>query len=136
MAHQSRHRQSDGIIVYAYPQNPPVTAQNISAVILSFEPELRRAQAARRSLAGAALGKITMGGLPGFEGRNTGRSFTGTPGVIRRIYAFDGTTGYLVACQHTRKRAAEVERACEHAGEQLRKAAASLAGRPHRERVP
>lgn len=54
-----------------------------------------------------------MGGLPGFEVRGTTHSTNGTPVVTRRTYAFDGTTEYLVACQNTQAKAAEVGRACD-----------------------
>jgi len=82
--------------------------------MLDLEHRLQRAREQAGDVLQAGPKKIMMGGLPGLEVRTAGRSFTGTSVVVtRRIYAFDGAIGYLVACQYTRERAAEVERACD-----------------------
>lgn len=94
----------DGIVVAAYRVNLAVTAQNIDAGIPDLESALRQAGMAVQG----TPQKITVAGLPGLRLR-----VTGTGGASTRVFAFNGTTEYVVACEYTAGMAAQVGRACD-----------------------
>jgi hypothetical protein len=107
--------RSDGIILAAAKNrsSPPVTAEKIKANLPSIAAQFRSVFRQNGGVLLAGPDTITMGGLPGFEVRGTTYSTNGTPVVSRRIYAFAGTTEYLVVCQNTRAKAMDVGRACD-----------------------
>jgi hypothetical protein len=80
-----------------------VTAQNIDAGIPDLESALRQAGMAVQG----TPQKITVAGLPGLRLR-----VTEAGGASTRVFAFNGTTEYVVACEYTAGTAAQVGRAC------------------------
>jgi uncharacterized RDD family membrane protein YckC len=94
----------DGIVVQASRVSFAVTAQNIDAAVHHLESLMQQAGL-------AVLGtpeKITMAGLPGLRFR-----VTETGSASTRVFAFNGATEYVVDCQYTAAKAAEVTRACD-----------------------
>jgi hypothetical protein len=81
-----------------------VTAQNIDDVAHHLES---LAQQTGLAVQGTPE-KITMAGLPGLRFR-----FTKTGSASTRVFAFNGTTEYVVDCQYTAGMAAQVGRACD-----------------------
>lgn len=94
----------DGIVVQAIRVSLAVTAQNIDATAHYLESHMQQAGLAVQD----PPKKITMAGLPGLRFR-----VTETGSASTRVFAFNGTTEYVVDCQHTPGMAAQVGRACD-----------------------
>ena len=96
-----------GIIVEGFGLRGPVTAQNIAAIV----PDLARLlQQSGATLHGLPQ-KITMANLPGAEFHAS----SGSGGNLRQgtlVFAFNGTTEYVVNCQWAPTAAASVQQAC------------------------
>jgi uncharacterized RDD family membrane protein YckC len=101
----------DLITVQAYRVNVSVTAENIDAVIPRLESLTRQIFDQLGGAVQAGSEKITMAGEPAVRFRGTG-TIDGSQFESTAVFAFSGTTEYIVNCQHTAARAAEVERAC------------------------
>ena len=97
----------DLIAVEAYRLKLPVTAQNIDSLIPALASALRQAGA---TIQGTPA-KTTMAGLPAVMFHTTGTT-GGSRFLSRMVFAFNGTTEYLVNCQHTPLKAGEVGQAC------------------------
>jgi hypothetical protein len=98
----------DVIVVEAYRVGQAVTAQNIDAVTRGLESEVRQEGLAVRG----NVHQITMAGLPGRRFQVTG-AVAGSRYASTLVFAFNGTTEYLVNCQYTAGMAVEVGRACD-----------------------
>ena len=94
----------DGILVQATRVSLAVTAQDIDATARYLESLMQQAGLAVQG----TPEKITMAGLPGLRFR-----VTETGSASMRVFAFNGTTEYVVECQHTPGMAAQVGRACD-----------------------
>ena len=105
--------QYDGVIVTAYPVSHALAAQNIGALIPALESDVK--QLFGRAGGGMQAGpeKITMAGKPAVRFRGTGVMADGTRYTSTIVLVFNDTTEYLVNCQYTAAKAAEVTRACD-----------------------
>jgi len=98
----------DLILVEAYRVSPAVTAQDLDAITPDLQSAIQQDGLAVRG----APEKITMAGLPGLRFRATG-TVSGTRYASTLVFAFHGTTEYLVNCQYTAGMAVRVQRACD-----------------------
>ena len=97
----------DVIVVEAYRVGRAVTAQNIDAVTRGLENTVEQEGLAVQG----APEKITMAGLPGLRFQVAG-AVAGSRYASTLVFAFNGTTEYLVNCQYTAGMATQVRRAC------------------------
>jgi len=108
--------QADWIDVAAYRLNPPAPKIPIGLLPPAEKTALQRAFRRFMQQGGRALQagpqEITMGGMPGLLVRGAGTQ-DGIPVENTLAFAFNGTTEYVVNCEHARASGAgEVERAC------------------------
>jgi hypothetical protein len=57
--------------------------------------------------------EITIAGMPGLRYQGEWTNQDGTPLDTTAMFAFDGTTEYVINCQHTQEHAAEIARGCD-----------------------
>ena len=103
---------SDALVIEAHPLTRPVTASYLGTI----GPLLKRLGSQSFAQIGGVLQagprRLTIGGLPGFELRGTGHSFSGARIHSTVVFAFQGSTEYLINCQYTPQHAAQAQRAC------------------------
>jgi uncharacterized RDD family membrane protein YckC len=102
--------EADGILVANLRLSIHVSAANRAAVTADLRRLIEKSFRPRGVLRGGAQ-QITIGGLPGFRFRASGTLPDGTSFASTLNFAFNGTTGYLVNCQHAHAGAA-VAAAC------------------------
>jgi len=105
--------QHDLIVVEAFRQNPPVTAANLGAFTPGLQADVQQLSAQAGGGVQAGPEKITMAGMSGLRFRATGIAADGSRYTSTLVFAFNGTTAYVVNCQYTSARAAEVKSACD-----------------------
>jgi uncharacterized RDD family membrane protein YckC len=103
---------ADFLIIEAYRLNIPVGAGNLGAVAPQLEDVVRRAAEQAGGALQAGPQEIMLGRMPGLRFRAAVGTVQGTPVESTLSFGFDGTTEYVVNCQHTEANAAEVEAAC------------------------
>jgi hypothetical protein len=106
-------REVSVVMIQAYRLGAPVTAENLAEI----KPEAATAvrQLFEQQLSGAMQAgpeELTVGGLPGLRFRGTAIA-EGTPVENTLVFVFDHTTQYFLNCQHTRDKAAEIQRGCD-----------------------
>jgi uncharacterized RDD family membrane protein YckC len=93
------------VVVQGYRLRTPVTTQNFNAVV----PEIARLIQQQGGVLHGSAQSITMAGLPGVQFNVTSG---GQPGRSMLVFAFRGTTEYLVTCLYPPTGAAEIHRGC------------------------
>ncbi len=100
------------IAVEAHRLRIPVGAGNLAEASSQLEPIVRRFFAQEGGAMQAGPQQTTVGGLPGLRFQGTGTQQDGTFIGNTVLFVFNGTTEYIINCQHTRANAGEVEPAC------------------------
>jgi uncharacterized RDD family membrane protein YckC len=93
------------IVVQSYRLKIPVTRQNINAIV----PQIARLIQQEGGILHGSAQSITMSGLPGVQFKAT---HGGQPGLRMLVFAFSGTTEYLVTCLYPPTGTAEIHRGC------------------------
>jgi hypothetical protein len=101
-----------GVGVEAYQLSPPVTAENLAEVKAELATLVRQLLEQGGGAVQSGPEELTVGGLPGLRFRVT-TTVDATPVESTLVYALDHTTEYFLNCQHTRDKAAEIQRGCD-----------------------
>ena len=102
----------DLIIVEVPRLGIPLGAGNLAGTGFQLEPSVRHFFAHEGGAMHAGPQRITVGGLPGLRFQGTGTRHAGTVIGYTLVFVFNGTTDYIINCQHTRAYAGEMQRAC------------------------
>jgi len=102
----------DFVDIRAYRLNISMaTADDLGAVMLELESFVQQGTEQVGGVVEAGPQEYTMAGLPALQFHITG-TVDGTAFKKMLIFAFDGTTEYVVTCTHTPGRFAEIQRGC------------------------
>jgi hypothetical protein len=103
---------ADLIAVEVHRLRIPLGAGNLAEASFQVEPVVRRFFAQEGGAMQAGPQQITVGGLPGLQFQGTGTQHHGAVSGNTLLFVFNGTTEYIINCQHTRANAGEMQRAC------------------------
>jgi uncharacterized RDD family membrane protein YckC len=101
-----------GIFVEAYRIGAPVTAENLAEAKAELATLVRQLLEQRGGAVQSGPEELMVGGLRGLRFRGTATA-EATPVESTLVYVFDQTTEYALNCQHTRDKAAEIQRGCD-----------------------
>lgn len=105
-------RMVNMVIVSAYRLSTPVTAENLADAKAEAETAVRQLFEQLSGAVQSGPEELTMGRLPGLRYRGTA-TVDATPMESTLVLAFDQTTEYVLNCQSTRAKAAEIRRGCD-----------------------
>jgi uncharacterized RDD family membrane protein YckC len=100
------------VYVEAYRIGTPVTAENLAEAKAELATLVRQLLEQRGGAMQSGPEEFTVGGLRGLRFRGTATA-DATPLESTLVYVFDQTTEYALNCQHTRDKAAEIQRGCD-----------------------
>jgi hypothetical protein len=99
------------VSVSAYRLDTPATAQSMDADLPKLVSTVQQNAEQAGFVVQGSPEQLTMAGLPAVRFRVTG-TVEGTPFQSTNVFAFDGTTGYVVNCVQTAE-AKEIQRGCD-----------------------